>query len=325
MPSFEELKFLVQDVDKRVLPSTSGAALAGSESRFEDGEPSQRSQRKADRLHNNMLRFSDAASYQQERQEPRIAVAWQKNTSGVEDGLDIATESGVIEDECGSGEPPIHDEQEGEEGLIEPVPAQAGPAPPPTEPYKDFEAHGATYGKLEPHEILYEYRSSNRAQQIVNNIQHIIDVNVERIEAMVSDLDLNNVKKEVKSIREDLDDMKASQSVLRDEIRDMKAEFGGLMTKLQSNFQTLLTGHLEPYSKLRPDGLVGSEPSGPTAFERASRSLNAAGRGSRSRELHRFSVPSFQISLKKALRPPDVEDEDDDSFDIPFYHDIVRG
>ena len=174
--------------------------------------------------------------------------------------------------------------------------------------------HADKYGKLDPHEIIFEYRTSNRAQKIVDNIQQIIDINVGRIETMMSEMNVSTIKKEVNSIRSDVDEMKETQLMLRDEIKSMKKEFGSLMSGLQTNFQSLLTDKYNPrtqFSKRQLD-------SGPHPSSEIENALSFS-------EM-RSPLPSVPIHVRKTPRHPLFVDGDanEDDIDLPLYSEMIQ-
>ena len=185
------------------------------------------------------------------------------------------------------------------------------------ETFDELAHHADTYGKLDPHEILFEYRSSNRAQKIVDNIQQIIDINMSRIDNMMSQMNVQKIKEEVKTIRSDVDDMKETQLVLRDEMRSMRKEFEEIMSTLQRNFQSLLTdkyaGGRTQFSKRQ----VGSAPYSPSVLG-PQNSLNLS-------DPARGPLPSVPIHARKTPQQKALfVDGDEDDFDLPLYSEMIE-
>ena len=221
---------------------------------------------------------------------------------------------------------PDPSEAEGGEGEVEQENLQAGGKVTETreeastsskfgsiETFDDLVQHSDKYGKLDPHEILFEYRTSNRAQKIVDTIQHIIDINLGKIETMMSEMNVHTIRQEVQSVRNDVDDMKETQVMLRDEIQSMKKEFGGLLSSLQTNFQSLLT---EKYNNPRTQYSNKQLDSGPYLRSEAENALDFT-------ETRR-ALPSVPIHVRKTPRHELFVDGDDDDLVLPLYSEMIR-
>ncbi len=178
---------------------------------------------------------------------------------------------------------------------------------------------------------MFEYRTSNRAQRIVDNIQQIIDMNLGKIENMMEEMNVNTIKDEVRSIRQDVDDMKETQLVLRDEVHAMKKEFGCLLSGLQTNFQSLLTDKYNPrtqFSRRQLDSgpyrppAEGSSGRGASAGAGASNTLNFTQRAE-SRPA-RSDLPAVPIQVRKAPRHALFMDGDEDDFELPLYSEMME-
>ena len=172
--------------------------------------------------------------------------------------------------------------------------------------------HAGKYGKLDPHEIIFEYRTSNRAQKIVDNIQQIIDINIGKIETMMSEMNVGTIKNEVRSIRSDVDEMKETQLLLRDEIKSMKKEFGSMMSGLQTNFQSLLTDKYNPRTQFSSRQLE----SGPYSSSQVENALSFSE--------PRSPLPSVPIHVRKTPKHPLFVDGDEDDIDLPLYSEMLQ-
>ncbi|QDZ18876.1 hypothetical protein A3770_02p13940 [Chloropicon primus] len=175
--------------------------------------------------------------------------------------------------------------------------------------------HADAYGKLDPHEILFEYRTSNRAQKIVDNIQQIIDINIGRIDTMMAEMNVKTIREEVKGIREDVDDMKETQLVLRDEIKSMRKEFGGLMSTLQRNFQSLLTDKYNPRTQFSARQLESAPYTMPTSASKNALDFSEA----------RSPLPSVPIQARRTPQQSSLfMDGDDDDIELPLYAEMIK-
>jgi len=182
------------------------------------------------------------------------------------------------------------------------------------ETFDELAQHADKYGKLDPHEIMFEYRTSNRAQKIVDNIQQIIDINISRIDTMMSQMDVGTIKKEVEGIKSDVDDMKETQLVLRDEIKSMRKEFGDMMSNLQRNFQSLLTDKYNPRTQFSARQLDSAP------YPPASEAQNAL-----SFSDSRSPLPSVPIRVRRTPQQPSLYvDGDDDDIELPLYSDMME-
>ena len=155
----------------------------------------------------------------------------------------------------------------------------------------------------------------------MDNIQQIIDLNMGRIDAMMSQMDVGSIRREMKTIRDDVDDMKETQLVLRDEIKSMRKEFGGLMSTLQRNFQSLLTDKYDSRTQYSDRQLD----SGPYSAVVARNSLSFT------KSDERLPLPSVPIHTRRpfsrALRAYPAltaSDDDDDDVDLPLFSEMIE-